>query len=127
MNCIIVFSTVLFALLVDSAPAPPTTTTTTQSIASRKDNNEVQREVQFESFFKQINEEKFEETATQMKEILKAQDELFKEFMNLGLDSGSTGSDGDSQNSRKRRSSKNNRMDTMIRNSSKIRLSLIHI
>jgi hypothetical protein len=118
MNCTIIFITFIFAVLVDSAPTPASTTTSIKP-SSRIDNIEVQREVQFESFFKQVNEEQFEETAMDMKKILQAQDELFKDFMNLVLGgSGSTTSDDDSQNSRKRRST---RMDTMIQNSTKRR------
>ena len=91
-------------MLVDSAP---TRTATAIPIGSRKDDIEVQREVQFELFFKRLSETQFEETAKDMEHILKAEENLKNKQKNIGH-----------KNNRERRSTV---MDTMMRNSSKTR------
>ena len=100
MKLIILSIIILFLELVGSAP---TQTATSIAIGSRKDNIEVQREVQFELFFKRLSETQFEETSNDMVNILRTEENM---------------KDIGHKNNRERRSTI---MDTMMRNSSKTR------
>ena len=115
-------SILLMKCLVETAPTPAQST-------ARSQDKEVKRvdgkafELSFEKFFVKISEEMMENSEVEIQKIIKAENDLFKDFPTIfkktdGNNDSTESGDGDKK-SRKRRSY---RFDTMMRSSYRNRL-----